>query len=313
MEKSSRIFIAGHSGLIGSAFHRRLTSDKYTNVITATRSILDLADAEAVELFFKNHRPEYVILAAGKVGGISENQAHPVAFITENLAIQLSVMRAANIIGVRKLIFFGSSCMYPRECPQPMTEASLLTGPLEPTSVAYAVSKLAGVQACLAYNRESGKKRFIPLIPNSAYGPNDNFDAGSGHVLSALIKRFHEAKVKNLREIFLWGTGAPRREFIHADDITDACMLVMNENLSENLDFPLNLGSGADVSIKELAELIRSVVGYDGDLIWDTSKPDGSPQKLLDSSRIASFGWRPKIDLEDGIRQTYEWFKKTLS
>jgi GDP-L-fucose synthase len=309
MNKSARIFIAGHTGLIGSALMRRLTEDGFSNLITVSHDSLDLTNFSAVDDFFQKNSPEYVVLAAGKVGGIIENQNHPAKFISQNLAIQQSTMCAADKFGVRKFIFLGSSCMYPRICAQPMSEGLLLTGVPESTSMAYAISKLAGLQACLAFNQERGKKYFIPLIPNSAYGPNDNFDPMSGHVLSALIRRFHEAKLQNLHEISLWGTGNPRREFVHADDIASACLLLMTESI-ENLELPLNLGSGCDFSIRELADITRAVVGFDGDVNWDTSKPDGAPRKLLDSKRMFDFGWRSKVSLEHGIRDTYAWFKK---
>jgi len=307
MDKSSQIYVAGHTGLIGSAVVRRLTVGGFTNVATAAHRDLELTDAQAVEHFFGNIRPEYVVLAAGRVGGIVENQTYPADFMNTNLAIQLNVLRAAHRAGVRKLILFASSCMYPRECPQPMPETALFSGYPEPTSLAYAVSKLAGMQMCLAYNQQYGEKRFIPVIPNSAFGPNDNFDPKSGHVLSALIRRFHEAKEAEAPSITLWGSGNPRREFIHADDIADACLALLEGDTSQ-LQFPLNLGTGKDFSIRELAETIASVVGYTGKLEWDTTKPDGAPRKLLDSSRLLSFGWRPKVDFATGLKSAYQWY-----
>lgn len=312
MDKSSRIYVAGHTGLIGSAVKRALDRGGFADVITSSHRELELTDAVAVERFFDSTRPEYVVLAAGRVGGIVENQTYPADFMNTNLAIQLNVLRAAHRTGVRKLILFASSCMYPRECPQPMPETALFSGYPEPTSLAYAVSKLAGMQMCLAYNQQYGEKRFIPVIPNSAFGPNDNFDPKSGHVLSALIRRFHEAKETGASSVTLWGSGNPRREFIHADDIADACLALLEGDTSQ-LDFPLNLGTGKDFSIRELAETIASVVGYAGKLEWDTSKPDGAPRKLLDSSRLLAFGWRPNVDFTAGLESTYQWYLHSMA
>lgn len=311
MDKLSRIYVAGHTGLIGSAVNRALERGGFSNVITASHRDLELTDASAVEYFFDSIRPEYVVLAAGRVGGIVENQSYPADFMNTNLAIQLNVLRAAHRAGVRKLILFASSCMYPRECPQPMPETALFSGYPEPTSLAYAVSKLAGMQMCLAYNQQYGEKRFIPVIPNSAFGPNDNFDPKSGHVLSALIRRFHEAKATKAPSITLWGSGNPRREFIHADDIAGVCLALLEGDTSQ-LQFPLNLGTGEDFSIRELAETIANVVGYVGKLEWDTSKPDGAPQKLLDSSRLLAFGWRPAVDFATGLKSTYQWYLDSM-
>lgn len=307
MDRSSRIYVAGHTGLIGSAVKRALGRGGFANVITSSHRDLELTDAAAVERFFDGTRPEYVVLAAGRVGGIVENQTYPADLMNTNLAIQLNVLRAAHRTGVRKLILFSSSCMYPRECRQPMPETELFSGYPEPTSLAYAVSKLAGMQMCLAYNQQYGEKRFIPVIPNSVYGPNDNFDPKSGHVLSSLMRRFHEAKETGASSVVLWGSGNPRREFIHADDVADACLALLEGDTSQ-LDFPLNLGSGKDFSIRELAEIIASVVGYTGKLEWDISKPDGAPRKLLDSSRMLAFGWRPNVDFTDGLKSTYQWY-----
>ena len=311
MDKSSRIYVAGHTGLIGSAVIRALKRGGFADAITSSHRDLELTDALAVERFFDSVRPEYVVLAAGRVGGIVENQTYPADFMNTNLAIQLNVLRAAHRAGVRKLILFASSCMYPRECPQPMPETALFSGYPEPTSLAYAVSKLAGMQMCLAYNQQYGEKRFIPVIPNSAFGPNDNFDPKSGHVLSALIRRFHEAKETGAPSITLWGSGNPRREFIHADDIADACLVLLEGDTSQ-LQFPLNLGTGKDFSIRELAETIADVVGYAGKLEWDTSKPDGAPRKLLDSSRLLAFGWRPTVDFTTGLKTTYQWYLDSM-
>ncbi len=308
MDRSTKVLVAGHRGLIGSAFVRRLRADGYQNVIVRTHAELDLADEKQVRAFFEVSRPQVVVMAAGKVGGIRENQTHPAEFITSNLRIQLSVFAAAHRVSASKMLFFASSCMYPRDCPQPMAERLLLTGKPEETSLPYAISKLAGVHMCLAFNRQHGSTLFIPVIPNSAFGPNDNFDPASAHVLSALIARFHHAKISGAARVALWGTGRPRREFIHADDIADACLFLLDSELSPD-SLPVNIGTGADCSIRELAELVARVVGFTGRIEWDPSRPDGAPQKLLDSSRLRKLGWSgPKITLADGIRSTYEWF-----
>ncbi len=307
MNKADKIFVAGHTGLIGSALVRRLKSSGFSNLLLARHSELELTDSIAVDRFFEDHAPEYVVLAAGRVGGIVENQTYPADFMNANLAIQLNVLKAAHRSGVRKLILFASSCMYPRECAQPMAEAALLSGHPEPTSLAYAISKLAGMQMCLAYNQQYGEQRFIPVIPNSAFGPNDNFDPKSGHVLSSLIRRFHEARRSGAQSLTLWGSGTPRREFIHTDDIADACIALLTRDTTA-LSLPLNLGTGRDFSIRELAETIARVVGYSGTIEWDTSKPDGAPRKLLDSNRLRAFGWLPAVDFEEGLKSTYQWY-----
>ena len=306
-QHDASIYVAGHSGLIGSAVVRRLGYEGYRALITRRHSELDLRDAGRVAEFFDELRPEYVILAAGRVGGIIENQTFPADFMDENVAIQLNVLKAARKVGVRKLILFGSSCMYPRECPQPMAEEALLSGKPEPTSLPYAMSKLLGTYMCLAYNKQDHTTCFIPVIPNSAYGPHDNFDPKSAHVLSALLARFHQAKVTGAESVALWGSGAPRREFIHADDIAAACVQLLKED-DLAVEFPLNIGVGQDVSIKELAELIAGIVDYRGELKWDQTKPDGAPQKLLDSTRIRSLGWKPQIGLTEGLASTYRWY-----
>ncbi len=311
MDRKSRIYVAGHTGLIGSAIMRRLDRAGFDETITAPRSDLELTNAESVDRFFDRTKPEYVVLAAGRVGGIVENQTRPADFMDTNLGIQLNVLRAAHRAGVRKLILFASSCMYPRECPQPMSETALFSGYPEPTSLAYAVSKLAGMQMCLAYNQQFGEKRFIPVIPNSAYGPNDNFDPKSGHVLSVLIRRLHEAKETGASSVTLWGSGNPRREFVHADDIASACLALLEGDTSQ-LQFPLNLGTGKDFSIRELADAIAGVVGYTGTLEWDTSKPDGAPRKLLDSTRLLAFGWQPTVDFAAGLKSAYRWYLEDM-
>lgn len=307
MNKTDKIFVAGHTGLIGSAILRRLQKDGFSNLLLPTHAQLDLTDAAAVDAFFAKHAPQYVVLAAGRVGGIIENKTYPADFMNANLAIQLNVLKAAHRAGVSKLLLFASSCMYPRECPQPMAETALLSGHPEPTSIAYAISKLAGMQMCLAYNQQYGEQRFIPVIPNSAFGPNDNFDPKSGHVLSSLIRRFHEARETGAKSILLWGSGTPRREFIHTDDIADACVALLAGDTAA-LELPLNLGTGKDFSIRELAEAIARVIGYSGSIEWDTSKPDGAPRKLLDSSRLRAFGWKPAVNFEDGLKGTYQWY-----
>lgn len=307
MQKNDLIYVAGHTGLIGSALVRRLQSNGYNNLVLKSHQELELTDPVAVEKFFQQYTPSYVFLAAGRVGGIVENKTYPADFINVNLAIQLNVLHSAQRHNVKRLVFFGSSCMYPRECPQPMPEEFLLSGKPEPTSIAYAMAKLAGIEMCLAYNRQYGGQRFIPVIPNSAYGPNDNFDPNSGHVLSVLIRRFHEAKIGRAKRITLWGSGNPRREFVHADDIADACIFLLTHS-EESLYLPLNIGVGIDYSIKQLAEAIAAVVGYHGEIEWDTSKPDGAPRKLLDSSRIQAIGWKAKKSFDDGLKETYNWY-----
>jgi len=310
--KDAKIFVAGHAGLIGSALVRCLSKAGYTNIVTRSRQQLELQNADQVADFFVTEKPQYVLLAAGRVGGILENQTLPADFINENLAIALNVLRAAHQVDVKRLILFGSSCMYPKEAAQPMSEEVLLSGHPEPTSLPYAIAKLAGVYLCLAYNRQYGEQRFIPVIPNSAYGPNDNFDPKSGHVLSALMARFHQAKLNGADTLTLWGSGTPRREFIHADDIAAACMMLLRDDLPQ-LSLPLNLGSGTDISIRELAETMRRVVGYAGQLAWDSSKPDGALRKLLDSSRLRKLGWESQVSFEDGLRDTYRWYQEQLS
>lgn len=307
MDKGSKIFVAGHSGLIGSAVARRLKRDGYERVLTKPRGALDLTNGTAVSAFFEEARPEYVVLAAGRVGGIVANQEIPAEFMTENISMQVNVLRAAQESGSKKLIYFGSSCMYPRECPQPMPEDRLLTGRPEPTSLPYAVAKIAGTFMCLAYNKQYAATQFIPVIPNSVYGPNDDFNRDTGHVLSSLMARLHEAKATGAGSVTLWGSGSPRREFIHADDVAGACVFLLRRDVS-SLKLPVNIGVGSDLSIKELAVKIASVVGYEGAIAWDSSRPDGAPRKLLDGSRMRAFGWEAKVSLADGLASTYDWY-----
>lgn len=312
MDKNASILIAGHTGLIGSAVVRQLTAEGYGNLLLPTHAELELTDAVAVDAYFAQHRPQYVVLAAGQSGGILRNQQFPADLMRANLAIQSSVMEAAHKHGTARLLFFASSCMYPKECPQPMAEEALMTGVPELTSIAYATAKLAGLQLCLAYNRQYGPPRFIPVIPNSVYGPGDNFDPASGHVLSALLRRFHEAVQEGRQEIVLWGSGTPRREFLHADDLATACLHLLTQDL-QALSLPINVGPGVDASIRELAEKIAAATGYTGAIAWDSSKPDGAPRKLLDSRKMLALGWRPSISLDQGIRDLYNWYRGRLS
>ena len=305
MDKTDKIFVAGHRGMVGSALVRRLEAEAFSNVVTRERSQLDLTDESAVAKFFAEERPNVVIVAAAKVGGIKANNDYPVEFLVKNLRIQNNVIHAAHENGVRKLLFLGSSCIYPKFAPQPIQESALLTGPLEPTNEAYAIAKIAGIKLCQAYAREYGAN-FISAMPTNLYGPNDNFDLETSHVLAALLRKAHEAKTRGDQRLIVWGTGKPRREFLHVDDLASACLLLL-----ENYDSPeiINVGYGEDISIRELAELICDVVGFDGELAWDTTKPDGTPRKLLDVSKIRALGWKPAVPLRDGIVRTYGWFR----
>ncbi len=304
MDLDSRIFVAGHTGLVGSAILRRLEDEGFESVLTATREQLDLRDQAAVNYWFKANRPEFVFLVAGTVGGILANSTRPAEFIYDNMMIHATVVHAAHLFDAKRLLYLGSSCIYPRECSQPMREEYLLSGRLEPTNESYAVAKIAGIKLCQAYRKQYGRD-FISAMPTNLYGPNDNFDLESSHVLPALIRRFHEAKVEGRDEVVLWGTGTPRREFLHVDDLADACVFLMR-NYDESAH--INVGTGADQTIRELAELVASVVHPDTALRFDTSKPDGMPQKLLDVSRLHGLGWRHRMDLVDGIESTYRWF-----
>lgn len=304
MEKTSKIFVAGHRGLVGSAIVRALEEAGYSNLLLRTRAELDLTNQAAVAAFFEAEKPEYVFLAAARVGGIMANKTHPAEFIYQNLQIQSNVIHSAYLNNVSKLLFLGSSCIFPKMAPQPIKEEHLLTGPLETTNKAYSIAKIAGISMCQSYN-EQYNTHYISLMPTNLYGENDNFDLESSHVLPALIRRFHEAKENNAPSVSLWGSGSPKREFLHVEDLADASLFLMqNYNDSEIV----NVGTGEDVSIKELAETVRDTVGYTGEIDWDTSKPDGTPRKLLDVSKLHNLGWQHSIELSDGIKRTYAWF-----
>nr|GMD24285.1 putative GDP-L-fucose synthase 2 [Ipomoea batatas] len=302
--KSDKIFVAGHGGLVGSAVVRKLSHLGFTNLLLRTHSQLDLAVQSAVDAFFAAEKPDYVILAAAKVGGIHANNTYPADFITINLQIQTNVVTSAYKHGVKKLLFLGSSCIYPKFAPQPIPEAALLTGPLEPTNEWYAIAKIAGIKMCQAY-RIQFKFDAISAMPTNLYGPNDNFHPENSHVLPALLRRFHEAKVRNDEKVVVWGSGSPLREFLHVDDLADAIVFLL-EHYS-GLEH-VNVGSGKEVTIKELAELVKEVVGFKGELVWDPTKPDGTPRKLMDSSSLTGMGWTPKISLRDGLIDTYKWY-----
>ena len=309
MQKSDSIFIAGHRGMVGSAIARALESAGFSNLVKRTRAELDLADSRVVADFFRKEKPEIVIFAAAKVGGIKANNDFPVEFLTDNLRIQTNVISAAHDNGTRKLLFLGSSCIYPKHAPQPIPESALLTGPLEPTNEAYAIAKIAGVKLCQAYDHEYDAN-FISAMPSNLYGPNDSFDLETSHVLAALLRKAHEAKTSRARELVVWGTGTPRREFLHVDDCASACLFLLQKYDSPEI---INVGSGEDVTIRELAELICDVVGFDGELAWDKTKPNGTPRKLLDVSKLRALGWKPAIPLRDGIARTYDWFLKNVA
>lgn len=343
MEKKSRIYVAGHKGLVGSAILRKLRAERYTNILTRSHKELDLTRQAEVKAFFEKERPAYVFLAAAKVGGILANSTYPADFIYRNLMIQSNVIQAAYHSGVQKLLFLGSSCIYPRDCPQPMKEEHLLSGKLEPTNEPYAIAKIAGIKMCQAYNQQYGT-RFISVMPTNLYGPGDNFDLETSHVLAALIRKFHEAKLRkaklleaggsrlearaknqlpqtssgaernapptsNVDFVTVWGSGTPLREFLHVDDLADACVFLMKEYGESEI---INIGAGKEISIRELAEMIREIVGYQGEIRFDPSKPDGMPRKLLDVSKLNALGWKSRISLREGIQQTYEWYVRKL-
>jgi GDP-L-fucose synthase len=309
MQKSEKIFVAGHRGMVGSALIRALEAAGFSKLLKRDRSELDLGDSAAVSKFFAKEKPEIVIFAAAKVGGIKANNDQPVEFLLENLRVQNSVIAAAHENGARKLLFLGSSCIYPKLAPQPIPESALLSGPLEPTNEAYAIAKIAGVRLCQAFSREYGAN-FISAMPTNLYGPKDNFDLETSHVLAALLRKAYEAKESGARELVVWGTGTPRREFLHVDDCASACLFLLEKYDSPEI---VNVGCGEDISIHELAELVCEVVGFDGELSWDKTKPDGTPRKLLDVSKLRGLGWTPTIPLRDGIAQTYDWFLKNVA
>jgi GDP-L-fucose synthase len=308
-ERSARIFVAGHHGLVGSAIVRRLQQDGFTRILTATRDELDLRDQAAVDAWFHEQRPEYVFLVAGTVGGILANSTRPAEFLYDNLLIHANALHAAYRAGVTKLLYLGSSCIYPRECPQPMREEYLLTGALEPTNEAYAIAKISGIKLCQAYRSQYGC-RFIAAMPTNLYGINDNFDLTSSHVLPALIRKFHESRERGDREVGIWGSGAALREFLFADDLADACVFLMRQY---DEDDHINVGTGEELSIRELAETVRDVVYPSAHLVFDHTKPDGMPRKLLDVSRIHALGWRHRTSLRAGLERTYEWFVGQLA
>ncbi len=312
MDLNDKIYIAGHTGLVGSAIVRRLGAEGYKNLLTQGYPGLDLTRQEAVDAFFVKERPSYVFLAAAKVGGIHANQTQGGAFIYENLMVEANVIHAAYRTGVKKLLFLGSSCIYPKLAPQPLKEEYLLTGLLEPTNEPYAIAKIAGIKMCEAYNRQYGTD-FMSVMPTNLYGPNDNFNLETSHVLPALIRKIHEAKVGKSPEVTLWGTGKPRREFLFVEDLADACVFLMRKYNAAALGGLVNIGCGKDQTIAELAHAIADVIGYEGKFIYDTSKPDGTPQKLLDISRMTHLGWTPKTSLADGLRKTYDWYHASLA
>lgn len=309
MEKDAKIYVAGYKGLVGSAIKRKLEEKGYTNLIFSDIDDFDLQRQTETEAFFEKEKPEYVFLAAAKVGGIWANKTYPAEFIYSNLSIEVNVIHAAYKHRVKKLLFLGSSCIYPRLAPQPMKEAHLLDSPLEPTNEAYAIAKIAGLKMCRYYN-EQYRTNFISVMPTNLFGPNDNYDLQTSHVLPALIRKFHEAKINNKPFVELWGTGSPKREFLYVDDLADAVVFLMEKYDYKDIGEVINIGCGEDISIKELAEMIKSIVGYEGELKWDTNKPDGTPRKLLDVSRLKKLGWTPQHTLKQGILNTYKSFLK---
>ncbi len=304
MRHDSKIYVAGHAGLVGSALCRKLRSVGHTNIITRSREELDLTRQEQVESFFEREKPEFVFLAAAKVGGILANNTYRADFIYANLVIETNIIHASYLNGVEKLLFLGSSCIYPQLCPQPMREEHLLSGLLEPTNEPYAIAKIAGIKMCESYNRQYGTK-YICVMPTNLYGPKDNFDLETSHVLPALIRKFHEAKARGDRQVVVWGTGRPKREFLHVDDLADASLFLMNNYDGDEI---VNVGVGQDITIGELAERVARVVGFDGRIAYDPAQPDGTPRKLLDVSKLDALGWKAKIPLDEGISQTYQWY-----
>lgn len=305
MDKNAKIYVAGHMGLVGSAFVRELNKQGFNNLIIRTRDELDLISTESVQNFFEKEKPEYVFLAAARVGGIVANNTYPADFIRDNLIIQNNVIENAYKNKVKKLLFLGSSCVYPKKSPQPIKEEYLLAGELEETNKAYAIAKIAGIVMCQSYAKQYGMKSVI-VMPTNLYGPNDNFDLENSHVLPAMIRKFDDAKNKNQEHVTLWGTGEPKREFLHVDDLANACVFLMNDYNDSDI---INIGTGEDLSILELANIMKETVGYEGEIKWDASRPDGTPRKLLDVSKIHNLGWKHKVGIEEGIRQVYEWYK----
>jgi GDP-L-fucose synthase len=306
MKKNSRIFIADQSGIVGQALRQRLKEEGFKNLLPRSPSQLDLLDQKSVSLFFERNRPEYCFLPSTKEGGIKANIKYPADLIYYNLVIQNNIISSAYESKVKKLIFFASSCVYPKNCPQPMKERYLLTGPLEPTNESYALAKISGIKMCQAYNRQFATQ-FVSVIPATIYGPNDNFDLNVSHVVPALIRKFHEAKVKNKPSVIIWGSGKPRREFIYSADLADACIFVMSRSILKDV---INIGTGIDIPIKKLAELIKDIVAFRGAIKFDANKPDGAYRKLLDNSRLRSLGWRPKTDIYSGLYNTYRWYER---
>lgn len=317
LDKSSKIFVAGHRGMVGSGIVRALTSNGYSNIVTKTRKELDLTNQQAVAEFYKNEKPDYVFIAAAKVGGIHANNEYPAEFIYENLMIECNLIHQAYINGIQALTFLGSSCIYPKLAEQPMNENSLLTGKLEPTNEPYAIAKIAGIKLCESYNRQYGTD-YRSIMPTNLYGPGDNFHPVNSHVIPALIRKFYEA-IKNNTSVEIWGTGTAYREFLHVDDLADACLFIMNlpkKSLEENtttMNSHINVGTGLDLTIKDLVNLLVKVSGFTGEVVWDSTKPDGTPKKLLDISLIKTLGWQPKISLEDGLREAYSWFTDNIA
>lgn len=305
MERNSKIFVAGHEAMIGTALLRRLKGDGFTNLLIGTNSELDLTDQKMVLDLFMKERPDYAFLASAKIGGILANSKYPADFIYTNLQSQTNVIYSAWKSGVKKLLFLASSCIYPKDCPQPMKEEYLMTGKVEPTSEPYALAKIAGIKMCQSYNAQYGTD-FVSVVPADLYGPGDDFDPETGHVLPALIKKMHDAKIRGEPAVVVWGTGSPKRESLHVDDLADACLFLMSRYDDSEM---INVGSGRDLPVRELAQLIKEVVGFKGDIIFDQTKPDGAPRKLLDTTKIRNLGWWPKIGLDKGIRHTYQWYE----
>lgn len=319
LHNNSKIYVAGHKGLVGSAIVRKFQTEGFDNLLLRTHHELELTDQNAVKEFFETEKPEFVILAAAKVGGIYANNTYPADFIFQNIAIQTNIIHEAKVSGVKRLLFLGSSCIYPRDCPQPIKEEYLLSGPLEATNRPYAIAKISGIEMCWSYNRQYDTQ-YMAVMPTNVYGPEDNYDLETSHVVPALIRKFHEVKIKNENSVDVWGTGEPRREFIHSKDLADACIHLLSQTedilkssfLNSDSVPLINIGCGTDQTISELAYIIKNVTGFEGDIRWDTSKPDGTPQKLLDVSRMSELGWDAKINLNDGITLTYENYALSL-